>query len=131
MHFAREATASTNSVIGVLDQAVDYALANDARVLSISDGTLPDRLTDNEVAMIEASMKRAEDAGMVVVASAGNDGREVVRQPAAIDSVLAVGATAPDGQPSASGIDDICFSPGGRDGIRSHSKCDRVQKTRC
>ncbi|MFD0569954.1 type VII secretion-associated serine protease mycosin [Kitasatospora gansuensis] len=42
---------------------------------------------------LEAALKMAEDANVVVVASAGNDGLEADTYPAAIKTVLAVGAS--------------------------------------
>ena len=70
-----------------LMQSIDYALENDARVMSLSWGT-PD---DSE--FVARSIGYAQDKGMVVLAAAGNEPTGQPLYPAAYDGVVAVGAT--------------------------------------
>jgi subtilisin family serine protease len=81
-----------NTVVPRLAEAIDYAVDRGASVINISDGVLPADL-DPDVAMaLETALEEAEVAGVVVVASAGNDAADSVRVPARYDSVLAVAA---------------------------------------
>jgi subtilisin family serine protease len=78
-----------------LTQAYEYAADMGADVLSMSlsftgDETLP--------AFMQALVDYATAAGVVSVASAGNDSSNVAPIPAANDDVLAVGATNPAGE---------------------------------
>lgn len=67
----------------------DYAAAKGAKVLNLSMGT-----TDPAAAeFFQALVDDAIAAGVVVVASAGNDGTDTPNYPAACDDVLAVAAT--------------------------------------
>jgi len=80
--------AATNA--GIAD-AIAYAVDNGAKVISMSFGT-PDQpgVADFFQALVDA----ASDAGVVCVASAGNDGVDVpVNYPAACDRVISVAAT--------------------------------------
>ncbi len=97
---ARDFDAAHN-VMPVLAEAVRYAVAEGAEVISLSDGVLPDDVDAAVMAEVEAALAEARAAGVVVVASAGNDGAEVVRWPARIDGVLAVAAVDEDGSPPA------------------------------
>lgn len=92
---------TVRSVLPLLSEAIDWAIAHDARVLSVSDGALPADVDEPLRAEIEAALERAEAAGLVVVASAGNDARRTVRFPASATTVLAVAATDEDGSPAA------------------------------
>lgn len=82
-----------------LTAAIDYAIANGARVINLSvGGDTPDN------AAFEAALQRAVAAGLVVTASAGNDSTASPDWPAryAVDpryvgAVMAVGASAQDG----------------------------------
>jgi subtilisin family serine protease len=73
-------------------QGIDYAVAHGARILNVSvngDGISSD---------LEAAIRRAQDAGAVIVASAGNDGRDLSQHPSYPVSypepaVIGVGAT--------------------------------------
>src|SRR4051794_21905618 len=83
-----------------LAQGIDYAVAHGARVLNVSvngDGA------DGE---LEAAIDRAQAAGAVIVASAGNDGRDLGSTPSFPVSypqpnVLGVGATGSNGRRAA------------------------------
>ena len=91
---------TTGSVLPRFGAAVDYAIAHGARVLNVSDGALPSSVPDALASDLEAAAARAEQAGLVIVASAGNDGASVVRWPARIPTVLAVAAVDWDGVPT-------------------------------
>jgi len=69
-----------------LMQGIDYALENEARVMSLSWGTP----TDSE--FLERSIGYAQEKGMVVLAAAGNEPSGEALYPAAYDGVVAVGA---------------------------------------
>jgi Subtilase family len=73
-------------------KAVDRAVARGASVINLSLGA--DLHTNAE----RDAIKRAVAAGVVVVASAGNDGSLLPKFPAAYAGVLAVGAAGPDGK---------------------------------
>lgn len=66
--------------------AVDYAIAQGADVINLSLGG------EGQNAALEAAMKRAYDAGVLVVAAAGNSGKSSLELPAGYSTVLAVGA---------------------------------------
>ncbi|MEO5987860.1 MAG: S8 family serine peptidase [Candidatus Eisenbacteria bacterium] len=72
-----------------LVEAFDYAIAHQVSVLNMSLGT-----SDTTArAFFQPLVNEAIAAGVVVVASAGNDGTDIPSYPAACDSVLAVAAT--------------------------------------
>lgn len=70
--------------------AIDWAVAQDVDIINISFGTT----VDSEE--IHAAIRRAYDAGILIVAAAGNHG--VVEYPAAYDEVIAVGAVDAKGE---------------------------------
>jgi subtilisin family serine protease len=74
-------------------RSIDFALANGARVMSLSWGT------ETDSGFLGEAFRYAESKGMVLLASAGNEptGRPVY--PAAYPSVIGVGALGPDGEP--------------------------------
>ena len=70
---------------------LDHCIARGARVAAMSlHVTQPD-------AALEAAIQRAQAAGILLVASSGNDGAGSVAYPAAYPGVLSVGAVKPDG----------------------------------
>jgi serine protease len=73
-----------------LADAVDYAVANGADVISMSLGG---PLDGSVAAWLQTVMDNARAAGAVVVAAAGNNGTSTPFYPAAIPSVIAVSAT--------------------------------------
>ena len=89
-----------NSVLPLLSRAVDYAIEHGARVINVSDGSLSGSLAADLVNEIEEAAARAEAAGVVLVASAGNDSMDNVRVPARVPSVLAVAAVEWDNAPA-------------------------------
>lgn len=80
--FGSDEKAHASAVIA----AIDWAIANGIDVLSCSFGG------DTRSTLEEAAYRKAIDAGMVIVASTGNDARVGVAYPAAYDGVIAVGA---------------------------------------
>lgn len=72
--------------------AIDYAVANGAHVINMSFGSyiVPRYGTDT---IVEDALLAAEQAGVVTVATAGNDALQTRRFPAAMRTVLAVAAT--------------------------------------
>ncbi|WP_235502656.1 S8 family serine peptidase, partial [Kitasatospora sp. Root187] len=91
----RQNDSQGNGDVTTLVTAIRGALARKANVINISqdvratgkDGDFPGR------ADLEAVLKEAEAANVVVVASAGNDGLEAETYPASLPTVLAVGAS--------------------------------------
>src|SRR4051794_2462307 len=71
--------------------AIDYAVAHGAQVINLSLGdVIPGSvLADQE---FDTALGHALDAGVVVVAAAGNDGLPVCEQPSASGRLLCVGA---------------------------------------
>jgi subtilisin family serine protease len=75
-----------------LAQGIDYAVTHGARILNVSVNG------DGASRELESAIQRAQDAGAVIVASAGNDGRDLAARPSYPISfpepaVLGVGAT--------------------------------------
>ncbi|WP_405013274.1 type VII secretion-associated serine protease mycosin [Kitasatospora sp. NBC_01539] len=86
-----QGSGSVDSLI----RAIDDALDKHADVINISqdvraDGDQADFPKKKE---LQAAVDRAEERGVVIVASSGNDGREGDTFPAAFRTVLAVGAS--------------------------------------
>lgn len=76
-----------------LMKSIDYALENGARVLSLSWGS------ETRSTFLEAAVNYAAARGLFVVAAAGNHPTGSPVYPAAYDSVIAVSALGPDGNP--------------------------------
>jgi subtilisin family serine protease len=75
-----------------LAQGIDYAVAHGARILNVSVNG------DGMSSELESAIRAAQDAGAVIVASAGNDGRDLGARPSYPVSydepaVIGVGAT--------------------------------------
>lgn len=88
-----------------IDEAVDQG----AEVINLSLGGPPSRVIQN-------ATKKAVEAGVVVVAAAGNSGRKGVSSPASVPGVIAVSATGPDDEfaPYSSWGKEVSISaPGG------------------
>lgn len=79
--------ADGNGTVSEAVQAIDYAIANGAKIINASWG-LPERSR-----ALEDALAAAEQAGVLVVAAAGNERTDLPAYPAAIESVLAVAAT--------------------------------------
>ncbi len=76
---------------GALLRSIDYALAAEARILSMSWGSGESNL------MLERAIQYASDKGLILVAAAGNSPTGLPVYPAAYESVIGVGALLPDG----------------------------------
>lgn len=74
-------------------RGIDYAIRQEARVLSLSWGS------ENSNFMLESAIQYAADNGLILVAAAGNTPTGKPVYPAAYENVIAVGAVAPDGKP--------------------------------
>lgn len=72
--------------------SIEYALENDAKVLSLSWGS------ETDSAFLETAVNYAASKGLVVVAAAGNSPTGDPVYPAAYESVVAVSALGPDGK---------------------------------
>ncbi|MCC6350365.1 MAG: S8 family serine peptidase [Candidatus Eisenbacteria bacterium] len=83
------ADAAGDIPLSAVTEAVGYAIDNGASVLNFSLGTSD----TTALAFFQPLMTAAFDAGIVCVASAGNDGVDTRSFPAACDSVLSVAAT--------------------------------------
>lgn len=79
---------SNGGFVSDVVEGVLWAITHDADIINLSLGT------GLESAALEAAVDAAEEAGIVVVAAAGNNGEagDPIRYPAAYDTVLAVGA---------------------------------------
>jgi subtilisin family serine protease len=82
------------STFATIASAIDRAVLGGAQVLCLSLGSA------EESQVITNAITDAVDAGLVVVAAAGNEGSETRTYPAALASVLAVGAVGSDGEPT-------------------------------
>jgi thermitase len=67
--------------------AIDYAIDNGARIISMSWSNTVDN------GMLHDKLDEAWGAGLLLIASAGNDSGEVIKYPGAYSSVIAVAAT--------------------------------------
>ncbi|CAN2041699.1 Peptidase S8/S53 domain-containing protein [Candidatus Magnetomoraceae bacterium gMMP-15] len=76
-----------------LMQSIDFALANGARVMSLSWGS------ETKSNFLKQTLDYADSNGLIIVASAGNEPTGKPLYPAAYSSVIGVGALAPDGNP--------------------------------
>lgn len=69
--------------------AIDWAVANHAKVINLSLGSASD-----DPVYEDPAIQRAVNAGVTVVAASGNDGQHALSFPAANPNVIAVGASA-------------------------------------
>jgi len=80
-----------------LARAIEQAVEAGAHVITISGGErAPDGQADG---LLERALRRCEQSGVLVVAAVGNDGCACLQVPAAVPSVLAVGAMDATGRP--------------------------------
>jgi serine protease len=71
---------------------IDWARTNGADVINLSLGSDVPLVGATDAGDLDAAIRRALQAGLVVVAAAGNNGVPVCEQPAAADGLLCVGA---------------------------------------
>lgn len=87
--------AGSGSLSGII-AGIDWAVANHAKVISMSLGTSPLVTTesncDGAYPTMTAAVNNAVSAGVTVVAAAGNSGTSGVGAPGCISSTIAVGA---------------------------------------
>ncbi|WP_405016766.1 S8 family serine peptidase [Kitasatospora sp. NBC_00070] len=80
-----------------LARAIERAVQEGAQVINVSGG---ERSQDGRAeGVLERVLRRCAESGVLVVAAVGNDGGDFVQVPAAVPSVLAVGAAGPGGEP--------------------------------
>ncbi|MFD8951634.1 S8 family serine peptidase [Streptomyces xanthophaeus] len=80
-----------------LARAIERAVHEGAHIISVSGGErTPDGRADS---LLQRALQLCEDNGVLVVAAVGNDGCDCLQVPASVPSVLAVGATDPEGEP--------------------------------
>jgi cyanobactin maturation PatA/PatG family protease len=80
-----------------LARAINEAVARGAQVINISGGELVDRVEADH--FLAEAVRRAAESNVLIVAAAGNDGCECMHVPAALPTVLAVGAHDRAGRP--------------------------------
>lgn len=82
-----------------LTRAIEEAVDAGAHIINISGGERTP--TGDPEGMLEQALRRCAERNVLVVAAAGNDGCDCLQVPAAVPSVLTVGACGPDGAPLA------------------------------
>ncbi len=83
--FKQNSKTSFSSSSALVAQAIDYAIKKKVDVLNLS-------FSGGHDPLVERMIKKAISAGIIVVASCGNDASDKPRYPAAISGVLAVTA---------------------------------------
>jgi len=101
--------------LGDIIAGIDWAIDNRIRVLNMSFGTY------EHSELLEEAIERARDAGILLVAAAGNDAAETAMFPAAFPGVLSVGAYDKAGRTS-------IFSNWGP-GVDFHAPGDQIPTT--
>lgn len=81
-----------------LARAIEAAIAAGAHVINLSAGQYADVAAAHD--LLAGAVKRAQDAGILLVAAAGNDACDCLHLPAALPTALAVGALGRDGEPA-------------------------------
>ncbi|MEE9196492.1 MAG: S8 family serine peptidase, partial [Alphaproteobacteria bacterium] len=79
--------------------AINRAVGDGAHLINISSGQVTP--TGQAERILADAVRRCAEHGTLIVAAAGNDGCRCLHVPAALDTVLAVGACDLDGQPLA------------------------------
>jgi Subtilase family len=104
-------TIEVRRVIGPLGDAIEDVVANEIKAVVkavVHDGTLPRPLilslsfggqAPNPPGYLREAVASAVEAGIPIIASAGNDGVCTPQYPAAFPGVVAVAALGPDGPP--------------------------------
>jgi len=107
--FPTKGGATSRNII----KALDYATRNGAHVVNMSLARRGCRDIEPEY---RAALQAALDKGLIIVASAGNEGTSCVNFPAAYPGVIAVGATGREGRVvpySQGGRELLVVAPGG------------------
>ncbi|MDD4778775.1 MAG: S8 family serine peptidase [Fermentimonas sp.] len=84
------ADSAGDSYVSNVIRAIDYAIEQHVDVINLSMGST--KISDIE----NAAIQRAIQKGIVVVASAGNDGNSVYEYPASYENVISVGSISSD-----------------------------------
>lgn len=85
--------SSGNGTIFNVADAIDYAVANGAKVINMSLGAPGTSYPCSGFETIRDAMQNALDNGRLVVVAAGNESASAVSCPAAYDQAMAVGST--------------------------------------
>lgn len=106
---------------GKLASAINYAVEAGAEVINISYSAPRADYEETDFKALQNAVKKAIAADVCVVASAGNDGSDEPRYPAAFSGVIGVGATLPNNTMTSysnqsSAVDIV--APGGEDGVK-------------
>jgi len=80
-----------------LARAIEKAMEAGAHVINISGGQLTEIGEAED--WLERAVRHASESGVLIVAAAGNDGCDCLHVPAALSTVLAVGAMDDEGRP--------------------------------
>jgi cyanobactin maturation PatA/PatG family protease len=80
-----------------LARAINHAIGAGAHIISISAGQLTE--SGEPIDYLKKAIRKCEESNVLVVAAAGNDGCDCLHIPAAMPSVLAVGAMDREGMP--------------------------------
>lgn len=92
IYSARVLDDEGNAPVSRIIQAINWAIEKDVEVINMSFGTC------EYSKALEEAINKAENAGILIVAAAGND--NVTEYPAAFETVVSVGAVGPDGEVS-------------------------------
>jgi cyanobactin maturation PatA/PatG family protease len=94
-----------------LARAIEQAVQAGAHVINVSGGELaPEGQADS---LLARAVRLCDDNGVLLVAATGNDGCACLHVPAALPSVLAVGAMGQDGRPLESSNWGAAYSKNG------------------
>ncbi len=107
LYSAKVLDSENQAKVSQVVAAIDWAIEKEVNIINMSFGT------SNYSATLEQTVKRAKNAGILMVAAAGNG--EEVEYPAAFDEVMAVGSVGTDGklsEGSATGEEIEIVAPG-------------------
>lgn len=100
---------NNNGTLSSVVQGIYWAIENDMDIINMSFGT------PHPSAILEKAVKDAKEAGILLIAAAGNDPDGAVEYPAAYEGVCAVGASSPEGKIAADSVrgEDVdIYAPG-------------------
>jgi len=87
IYSAQVLDSDNRGTLSAILEAINWAVANEVDIINMSFGTS----TDSE--LLHNAIRDAYNAGILIVASAGNSADSAVKYPAAYDEVIAVGGT--------------------------------------